>query len=89
MFSLKHIINSKKKRHGMIMFSLYATLLYFFISSADMYKFTGFASSKFEKIPQITNDACPTTYGILLHAIFYIVLMIIYETCNQKNKVTN
>ncbi|MCJ7638245.1 MAG: hypothetical protein MUO21_12210 [Nitrososphaeraceae archaeon] len=54
-----------------VKFSLYGTLIFFLISSPAMYSLT---SSLFGN--SIANGGCPTTTGIILHALVYCAALV-------------
>jgi hypothetical protein len=47
-------------------FSIYGTLIFYFITSPAMFNLTGsiFGDS-------IANQGCPTVYGVILHALVF------------------
>jgi ABC-type sulfate transport system permease component len=52
--------------------TLYASLIFFFISSPTLYKLTNeFISNKISSL-----DGCPTNFGIGLHSIVYCIFLI-------------
>jgi hypothetical protein len=55
----------------LVKYSLYATLLYFAVSSADMYQVTNKIGLK-----TVRDDGCPSTVGVLLHAVVFALLSV-------------
>jgi len=51
-------------------YSFYSALLFFIISSPQIYKLTHKVLGKFVKI---ANDGCPTSFGLVLHSFVYMV----------------
>lgn len=50
-----------------VKFSLYGTLIFYFLASPTMFALTGYIFG-----PRIANShGCPTTLGVLLHAVVY------------------
>lgn len=53
-------------------YSFYSALLFFIISSPQIYKITHRIFSKYIKI---ANDGCPTAFGLVLHSVVYMVAL--------------
>ena len=55
----------------MLKHSLYGSLIYFFVSSPQMYSVTKSLSSNTS-----TSSGCPTIMGVLLHSFVYFVILV-------------
>ncbi len=69
---IKYVMNLQKKFSDIIGYVLYASLLYYFISSQELYQLT---DSIFGGIVKISNGNCPTMSGIALHTIVYMLCL--------------
>ena len=53
-------------------YSFYSALLFFIISSPQIYKITHSILGKYVKI---ANGGCPTAVGLVLHSVVYMVAL--------------
>jgi hypothetical protein len=53
--------------------TLYGTLLFYLISNSEMYHIT----NKFLYNNILGTDNCPTNTGIIIHAVLYIIILVI------------
>ena len=53
-------------------YSLYSALLFFIISSPQIYKISHRILGKYV---QISNNGCPSAFGLVLHSVVYLVAL--------------
>lgn len=76
---LRYLVKSEKDFVQLTGYIFYAALLYFLISSPDMYKLTDSIIGLFNTNPTVepikfVNDSCPTIYGIITHTLIYLII---------------
>jgi hypothetical protein len=71
-FLTMKLFSSSNSNGAMVKYSLYSTLLFLFVSSSEMYKLTGNVISGVS-----TASGSPETKGIILHAVVYMVLLLL------------
>lgn len=75
MVSLKYLVKSEKEWLYLGEYSARITLLYFLMSSPEMYIFT---NSIANGSVVITEGSCPTIYGIIIHTVIFFILMTLW-----------
>lgn len=66
-FALTYLSMGSVKKHGLkLKYSIYTALIYFFLTSPELYAAVGFADYK----------GCPTFTGILVHAVVYTAALV-------------
>jgi hypothetical protein len=74
--SIKYFMKIEDSLVDLIEYSLKVSLLYFFISSNEMYNLTnGLANGTIN----IAEDGCPTFAGMLVHTIIFSLILIIWN----------
>lgn len=74
--AIKYLAQSDKSLGELFEYSFKASLLYFFISSTEMYTLTNVIAN--ESVV-IAEDGCPTLYGVLIHTVLFGLLLVV---CN-------
>jgi hypothetical protein len=57
-------------------YSFYSTLVYFLIANPETYKITSWLFNAIFGIPLATSTGCPAPAGLLVHTIFFFIVML-------------
>lgn len=79
---LKYLTKIKKTWLELFEYILYSSLLYFLISSPDMYMLTNNLAGGSIKL---TDNTCPTINGIIVHVVIYFICLSMWK--NTFNKI--
>lgn len=82
--ALKYFVKVDRSTQDITEYALYAALLFFFVSSPEMYQFT---DSLFGETLKLSNGACPTFNGVLVHSAFFAVCMAAWQTYFPKENI--
>jgi hypothetical protein len=82
--ALKYFENVDKSNSDIVGYALYASLLYFFISSPEMYQFVhGLIGNKVS----IANGKCPTLTGVFIHSAVFGSCMAVWQAFYPEDSV--
>lgn len=82
--AIKYLAKVDKSYQELAGYALYAGLLFFFLSSSDMYRLT---DSLFGEYINIANFECPTFSGILIHAVVFAASMAVWQTTYPNQNI--
>lgn len=82
--ALKYVAKIDKPLAEICGYALYAALLFFFISSPEMYQITNSLAGNYMRI---ADGACPTFNGVLAHTAVFAVCMAAWQTYFPKENV--
>ncbi len=72
---MKYVAKSDKSFALMLKYAIYSTLVYFLLSSPEVYKFTDGLIGQYTGA--LTNGDCPTTTGLAIHTAVYFVVLVL------------
>ncbi len=82
--ALKHYEKVDKSTSDVVGYALYASLLYFLISSPEMYQFVhGLIGDKV----YIANGKCPTLTGVVVHSAVFGFCMSVWQALYPEDSV--
>lgn len=79
--AMKYVVKSTLPTETIVKNAVYATLLFFFVSSAELHSLTQAICNSFTSVPH-TVTGCPKMSGVVLHsALYYAALyaVIVYN----------
>lgn len=85
-YALKYYEKVERSNSDIVGYALYASLLYFLISSPELYQFVNKTIG--DKLT-VTNGKCPTFVGIALHSAVFSLCMAAWQTMYPEDSVYN
>ncbi len=82
--ALKYLVKVDKPSPDVTGYALYAALLFFLVSSPEMYQLT---NSLFGASLKLADGSCPTFNGVLVHTAFFAVCMAAWQVYFPKDNV--
>lgn len=78
--SVKYLAKSDKPTHELLEYSIKVSLLYFFMSSVEMYQLTNIICSAVQDSSITTlENSCPTLHGTLIHTLLFGVSLVFID----------
>jgi hypothetical protein len=88
-FLMKYFDRSNLSNGLIAKYSFYATLLFFLISSEEAYSLTSQIPGMSDAVDDMYFDVgmvgCPTTKGVIIHAIVYLVILVMVMSFPKDN----
>lgn len=78
--SIKYLAKSEQPMHEILEYSMRVSLLYFFISSAEMYQLSNMLTNMIPNGSITTSEnGCPTLYGTLIHTVLFGIALVLFD----------